>query len=78
MPESAKPLLLRLTFFMQKTIQEAQPLINQKGIGFKGFIPATFATKVAQKFSKDTGLAIRQIGPPATEPRNPGNKPDAH
>jgi hypothetical protein len=61
---------------MQKSVHEAQALINQKGIGFKGFIPATFATRVAEKFSKDTGLTLRQIGPPGTAPRNPNNKAD--
>jgi general secretion pathway protein A len=76
MPESAKPLLLRLSFFMQKAVHEVQPEINKKGIGFKGFIPATFGTQVAQSFSKDTGLKLRQIGPPGKEPRNPNNKPD--
>ena len=76
MPESAKPLLLRLAFFMQKAVHDVQPDINKKGIGFKGFIPATFGTQVARSFSKDTGLKLRQIGPPGTEPRNPNNKPD--
>ena len=76
MPESAKPLLLRLSFFMQKAVHDVQPDINKKGIGFKGFIPATFGTQVAQSFSKDTGLRLRQIGPPGKEPRNPNNKPD--
>ena len=76
MPESAKPLLLRLSFFMQKAVHDVQPDINKKGIGFKGFIPATFGTQVARSFSKDTGLKLRQIGPPGKEPRNPGNKPD--
>jgi general secretion pathway protein A len=76
MPESAKQLLLRLAFFMQKSVQDAQPGINKKGIGFKGFIPAAFGTQVARDFSKDTGLQLRQIGPPGTEPRNPNNKPN--
>ena len=76
MPESAKPLLLRLAFFMQKAVHEAQHDINKKGIGFKGFIPATFGTQVAELFSKDTGLKLRQIGPPGIAPRNPNNKPD--
>jgi type II secretory pathway predicted ATPase ExeA len=76
MPETAKPLLLRLAFFMQKAVHEAQPLINKRGIGFKGFIPATFGTQVAELFSKDTGLKLRQIGPPGVAPRNPNNKPD--
>jgi len=61
---------------MQKSVHDAEPLINRKGIGFKGFIPATFATRVAENFSKDTGLTLRQIGPPSTAPRNPGNMPD--
>jgi type II secretory pathway predicted ATPase ExeA len=76
MPESAKHLLLRLAFFMQKAVHDVQPDINKKGIGFKGFIPATFGTQVAHNFSKDTGLKLRQIGPPGTEPRNPNNKPN--
>jgi len=76
MPERAKVLLVRLAYFMQKSVHDAEPLINRKGIGFKGFIPATFATRVAENFSKDTGLTLRQIGPPSTAPRNPGNRPD--
>jgi general secretion pathway protein A len=77
MPESAKPLLVRLAYFMQKAVQDVQPLINKKGIGFKGFIPATFGTSVAERFSRDTGLKLRQIGPPGNPPRNPNNKPDS-
>ena len=61
---------------MQKAVHDVQPDINKKGIGFKGFIPATFGTQVAYSFSKDTGLKLRQIGPPGTEPRNPNNKPN--
>jgi type II secretory pathway predicted ATPase ExeA len=76
MPEHAKPMLVRLAYFMQKAVQEVQSDINKKGIGFKGFIPATFGTKVAERFSKDTGLKVRQIGPPGMDPRNPNNKPD--
>ena len=76
MPESAKHLLLRLAFFMQKAVHDVQPDINKKGIGFKGFIPATFGTQVAYSFSQDNGLKLRQIGPPGTEPRNPDNKPN--
>ena len=76
MPERAKPLLVKLASFMVRMVQEVQPEINRKGIGFKGFIPATFATKIAERFSKDTGLKLRQIGPPAVDPRNPDNKPD--
>lgn len=76
MPESAKRLLLRLAFFMQEVVDDVQADINKKGIGFKGFIPATFGTQVAHSFSKHTGLKLRQIGPPGTEPRNPNNKPN--
>ncbi|WP_447983933.1 AAA family ATPase [Nitrospira sp. Nam74] len=76
MPEQAKPLLLKMVFLMLKEVHDVQPDINKKGIGFKGFIPATFATKVAQNFTKETGLKVRQIGPPGIDPRNPANKPD--
>ena len=76
MPEQAKPLLLKMVFLMLKEVHDVQPEINKKGIGFKGFIPATFAHKVAQQFTKETGLKIRQIGPPGIDPRNPSNKPD--
>jgi general secretion pathway protein A len=76
MPEQAKPLLLKMVFLMLKEVHDVQSDINKKGIGFKGFIPATFATKVAQNFTKETGLKVRQIGPPGIDPRNPANKPD--
>ncbi len=76
MPERAKPLLSKLAGLMQKAVQEVQVDINKKGIGFKGFIPATFGTQVAATFSRDTGLKLRQIGPPEIEPRNPENRPD--
>ena len=76
MPDRAKPLLLKLARLMQKAVQDVQSDINKKGIGFKNFIPATFGTKVAEQFSKDTGLKLRQIGPPGMAPRNPDNKPD--
>ena len=76
MPDRAKPLLLKLARLMQKPVQDVQSDINKKGIGFKNFIPATFGTKVAEQFSKDTGLKLRQIGPPGMAPRNPDNKPD--
>ena len=76
MPERAKPLLSKLAGLMQKAVQEVQTDINKKGIGFKGFIPATFGTQVAAIFSRDTGLKLRQIGPPEIEPRNPENRPD--
>jgi general secretion pathway protein A len=76
MPDRAKPLLLKLVFLMLKEVHDVQSDINKRGIGFKGFIPATFATKVAQNFTKETGLKVRQIGPPGIEPRNPANKPD--
>lgn len=75
LPDRAKPLLLKLSLLMKKEVQQVQPDINKKGIGFKGFIPATFATRVAQHFSDDTGLKVRQIGPPGIAPRNPDNKP---
>lgn len=76
MPDRAKPLLAKLAGIMQKAVHEVQADINKKGIGFKGFIPATFGTQVAASFSRETGLKLRQVGPPDVDPRNPDNKPD--
>ena len=40
MPERAKVLLVRLAFFMQKSVHESQALINQKGIWFQRIHPS--------------------------------------
>lgn len=61
-----------------KTVMEqAQPLINEKGKGFKGFLPAIFAKQVAVAFN--TNMADRmhiKLTAPKSYVRNRANRPD--
>src|SRR6266540_960286 len=53
-PEMAKKLLPQQVEASKQTVAENQSIINKKGVGFKGFIPATFGTQAAAKFSINT------------------------
>ncbi len=66
-------LLLSLLEAEKEVVDEAQPVINKQGVGFKGFLPAVFARKVGEKFYRKTGIRLKLTG---TEYRYPGNKPD--
>lgn len=58
-------------------MKEAQPLINEQGKGFKGFLPAVFAGQVAQKTSEALkGKAELKLTAPKEFVRNRANKPD--
>ena len=57
----------------KEVIAEAQPQINQKGKGFKGFIPAIFGKRVGDKLFKKTGIVIKQT---SLKFRGEYNKPD--
>ena len=72
-PEAAKKLLPQLLEVMKQTVADYQPVINRQGVGFKGFIPATFGTQAAAKFRSKTGVYLKQTQNP---PRNPKNTPD--
>ena len=72
-PELAKKLLPQLIDAMKQTVADYQPVINRPGVGFKGFIPATFGTQAAAKFRAKTGVYLKQTQNP---PRNPKNTPD--
>jgi general secretion pathway protein A len=72
-PELAKKLLPQLIEVMKQTVADYQPVINRPGVGFKGFIPATFGTQAAAKFRARTGVYLKQTQNP---PRNPKNQPD--
>jgi len=72
-PEVAKKLLPQLLDVMKQTVADYQPVINRQGVGFKGFIPATFGTQAAAKFRAKTGVYLKQTQNP---PRNPKNTPD--
>ncbi len=57
---------------------EAQPLINEQGKGFKGFLPAIFARRMASEFSSrmDGTMSIK-LTAPMDYVRNRRNRPDA-
>ena len=69
----AKKLLPQLIDSMKSTVADYQPVINRPGVGFKGFIPATFGTQAAAKFRAKTTVYLKQTQNPS---RNPKNAPD--
>ncbi|MEW6542273.1 MAG: DUF3365 domain-containing protein [Nitrospirota bacterium] len=73
-PQRAKELLPVLVTTGKQVVAEAQAQINQRGVGFKGFIPAVFGARVAGRFLELTGVRLKQT---ALAPRNPSNGPDA-
>jgi hypothetical protein len=72
-PELARNLLPQLVETMKQVVADYQIVINKQGVGFKGFIPATFGTQAAAKFRAKTGVYLKQTMNP---PRNPKNTPD--
>ncbi|MCC2642702.1 MAG: uncharacterized protein K0S45_3115 [Nitrospira sp.] len=67
------PLFLAMVESEKEVIDEAQPVINKAGIGFKGIIPAVFARKAGERFYRKTGIRVKLTG---TDYRFPGNRPD--
>lgn len=67
-------ILLAMVQSQREVIRDAQPVINKRGIGFKGFVPSMFARKVGQKLFAKTGIRVKLT---ATDYRFPGNQPDA-
>lgn len=59
----------------QAVINDAQPLINKKGMGFKGFLPALFARKAFDNFNAKGGNITGKLT--AIAVRNVKNAPDA-
>lgn len=56
---------------------DAQTLINEKGKGFKGFLPAVFARQVAEGFSqKMKNKFFIKLTAPKSYVRNRRNRPD--
>jgi general secretion pathway protein A len=74
-PALAKQLLPQLVEASKKTVADYQPVINKQGVGFKGFIPATFGTQTAAKFSSKSGIYLKQTTLDGFL-RNPKNKAD--
>jgi general secretion pathway protein A len=66
--------VLRLMLDAQReTIADAQAVINMPNMGFKGFVPAVFVRKAAEKFTVQSGLRLKYT---ASEYRNARNAPD--
>jgi uncharacterized protein DUF3365 len=59
----------------KEIVAEAQPVINQTGVGFKNFIPATFGSRVSERFTSRSGIGLKQT---TLQPRNPKNAPDPY
>jgi len=74
-PALAKELLPVLLQSSKAVVADAQLVINQRGIGYKNFIPATFGSQAARKFSNRSPVKIKQT---TLNPRNPKNTPDAY
>ncbi len=74
-PSRTKELLTLLLLASKEVVSDAQFVINQRGIGYKNFIPATFGSQAARRFSKRSKVTIKQT---ALDPRNLHNTPDAY
>lgn len=61
----------------KNVMNEAQPLINMQGVGFKGFITAVFAKTLAQEFSKISTQVDFKFTAPVDRLRSSENKPDS-
>ena len=75
LPSLAKELLPILLQASKEVVADAQLVINQRGIGYKNFVPATFGSQAARKFSNRSHVKIKQT---ALNPRNLKNTPDAY
>lgn len=62
---------------VKEVMASSQSLINQKGKGFKGLIPAIFGRQVADSFNKNiAGKAFIKLTAPKDYVRNRANRPD--
>lgn len=75
LPPLAKELLPALVQASKEVIRDAQVVINQRGIGYKNVIPATFGSQAAARFSKRSHVRLKQT---TLQPRNPKNEPDEY
>ena len=74
-PPLAKELLPALVQASREVVRDAQVVINQRGIGYKNFIPATYGSQASARFSKPSHVRLKQT---AIQPRNPKNEPDEY
>lgn len=74
-PAMARELLPALVQSAKDVVAEAQLVINQRGLGYKNFIPATFGSRAAFRFSSRSHVRLKQT---ALQPRNEKNQPDSY
>jgi general secretion pathway protein A len=74
-PPLARELLPAFVLASKEVVSEAQVVINQRGIGYKNFIPATYGSQAAARFSKQSHVRLKQT---TLQPRNPKNEPDEY
>jgi len=74
-PPLARELLPAFVMASKEVVSEAQVVINQRGIGYKNFIPATYGSQAAARFSKRSHVQLKQT---TLQPRNPKNEPDEY
>lgn len=74
-PPLAKELLPAFVLASNEVVRDAQVVINQRGVGYKNFIPATYGSQAAARFSKQTRVRLKQT---TLQPRNPKNEPDEY
>ncbi|MDR7121315.1 DUF3365 domain-containing protein [Rheinheimera soli] len=62
---------------VRQAMDENQDLINEKGTGFKGFLPAVFGRQVATNFTKTMNQSMEiKLTAPKEYVRNRANRPD--
>jgi Protein of unknown function (DUF3365) len=66
-------LYLSLIKTEKDVVDEAQPIINRPGIGFKGFTPSVFARRVSDRLYMEFGVRMRLT---TIDYRNTNAKPD--
>jgi len=69
----AKDLLQALVASSKSVVADAQDVINRKGVGYKNFIPASFGSQAAARFSAQSHVKLKQT---TLQPRNANNTPD--
>ncbi len=75
--DESDPMLTAMLGAIGAVITEAQPLINEKGKAFKGFLPAVFARQVAERTTeKFQGKLFIKLTAPKDYLRNRSNRPD--
>jgi hypothetical protein len=75
LPARTLDLLNMLLLASKEVVADAQLVINQRGIGYKNFIPASFGSQAARTFSKRSKVTMKQT---TLDPRNLKNAPDAY